>query len=53
MKKDDKNPYEQESKRHYKKKYIERKIQEEEAEKEIEEYDPELEQFYGNYGGTD
>lgn len=53
MKKDDKNSYEPEAKRHYKKKYIERKVEEKEADDQIKEYDPDLEEFYGNYGGTD
>ena len=39
MKTQDKNPLEQEQKRHYKKRYLLRKLEEQEAEQEIKKYE--------------
>lgn len=41
------------SKNHHKSvRYRKRLAEEQEAQQEIEEFDQDLEQFYGNYGGT-
>lgn len=46
MKKEDHNPNESVEKQHYKKKYLVRKIEEAEAEKEAKDYSPEEQEIY-------
>jgi len=53
LKTENKNEYMAPEKKHYKKKYLERKQEENEADQEIKEFSEEREEFYGNYGGTD